>query len=101
MQNIKHIDVAGTKILKGQGATIFDIRDTNNFTNGHIQGAVHLTNENIQELMAETPTDKSIVIYCYHGISSQQAAQYLVAQGFADVYSMDGGYDAWRMAESQ
>ena len=99
MQNFKHIDVVGTKTLQEEGTAIFDIRDPNSFASGHIEGAVHLTNDNIQKQITETPTDKRIVIYCYHGISSQQAAQYFVAQGFTDVYSMDGGYEAWRVAE--
>ncbi len=32
---------------------------------------------------------------CYHGISSQGAAQYLINQGFDAVYSVDGGFEAW------
>ncbi len=36
---------------------------------------------------------------CYHGISSQGAAQYLVNQGFEEVYSVDGGFEAWHRAE--
>lgn len=100
MQSFKHIDIAGTKALQEKGAKIFDIRDPQSFSNGHIDGAVHLSNDNIQQLITETPTDSSVVIYCYHGISSQQAAQYFVAQGFEDVYSMDGGFEAWRMQES-
>lgn len=100
MQSFKHIDIAGTKALQEQGAKIFDIRDPQSFDNGHIQGAVHLSNDNLQQLVTETPVDSSVVIYCYHGISSQQAAQYFVSQGFNDVYSMDGGFEAWRQQES-
>ncbi|MCV6069119.1 sulfurtransferase, partial [Escherichia coli] len=35
----------------------------------------------------------------YHGISSQGAAQYLVNQGFEQVYSVDGGFEAWQRAQ--
>lgn len=42
--------------------------------------------------------DSPLVVVCYHGISSQNAAQYLHEQGFDDVYSLDGGFQAWREA---
>lgn len=100
MPSFKHIDISGTRALKEQGAAIFDIRDAVSFENGHIDGAVHLSNDNIQQIVTDTPTDCNVVIYCYHGISSQQAAQYFVSQGFAEVYSMDGGFEAWRQAEN-
>jgi len=32
-------------------------------------------------------------VVCYHGNSSQSAAAYLVGQGFAEVYSLDGGIE--------
>ncbi|MDE0931482.1 MAG: rhodanese-like domain-containing protein, partial [Halioglobus sp.] len=41
--------------------------------------------------------DQPLLIYCYHGNSSQGAADYFFNQGFEDVYSMDGGYEAWRL----
>ncbi|BDX04546.1 thiosulfate sulfurtransferase GlpE [Planctobacterium marinum] len=98
MESFKHIDVQGTLKLLEQGAKIYDIRDPGSFTTGHIPGAAHLTNDNIQQEITETPVNTPVVICCYHGISSQQAAQYFVAQGFTDVYSMDGGFEAWRNA---
>jgi thiosulfate sulfurtransferase len=36
------------------------------------------------------------IIYCYKGISSQDAAHYLSSQGFKDVYSVDGGFEEWK-----
>jgi thiosulfate sulfurtransferase len=40
--------------------------------------------------------DTPVIVCCYHGISSQQAAQFLIHQGFEEVYSLDGGFEAWR-----
>ncbi|MGL5628515.1 MAG: rhodanese-like domain-containing protein, partial [Plesiomonas shigelloides] len=37
-----------------------------------------------------------VIVMCYHGNSSQGAAQYLVNQGFDEVYSLNGGFEAWR-----
>lgn len=77
-------------------AISMDIRDPQSFEIAHIDGAVHLTNDNLQQVVTETDTAQPIIIYCYHGISSQNAAQYFVGQGFEEVYSMDGGFEAWR-----
>ncbi|MCC2606441.1 thiosulfate sulfurtransferase GlpE [Planctobacterium marinum] len=98
MQSFKHIDVAGTATLMQQGAKVFDIRDPDSFAQSHIPGSAHLTNNNLQQVITELSTDTPVVICCYHGISSQQAAQYFVAQGFDDVYSMDGGFEAWKQS---
>ena len=47
------------------------------------------------EFLQDTEFDESIVIYCYHGITSQGVAAHMADQGFEDVYSLDGGYEAW------
>ncbi|WP_076542053.1 thiosulfate sulfurtransferase GlpE [Shewanella sp. UCD-KL21] len=79
---------------------IVDIRDAASFAAGHIKNSVHLTNENISHFMADADMDKPLVVVCYHGVSSQGAAGYLIEQGFDDVYSLDGGYTAWSTAHA-
>ncbi len=74
---------------------VADIRDPNSFSQGHIPGSVHLSNENIGQFMTEKDYEQPIVIVCYHGISSQGAANYLTEQGFDNVFSMDGGFTDW------
>jgi thiosulfate sulfurtransferase len=75
---------------------IVDIRDANSFNQGHIHGAIHLSNESLAEFIRSTDPDATTVVCCYHGHSSQQAAQYLVSQDFTDVYSLDGGFTQWQ-----
>lgn len=96
MDSFKHIDVSGTLSLLERGAKVYDIRDIASYAAGHIPGAQHLSNDNLQQEISSTSVETSVVVCCYHGISSQQAAQYFVSQGFTDVYSMDGGFEAWR-----
>lgn len=95
--SFKHISVQDSQKMLAEGKAIsMDIRDPQSFESAHIDGAVHLTNDNLQQVVTETDTAQPIIIYCYHGISSQNAAQYFVGQGFEEVYSMDGGFEAWR-----
>lgn len=79
---------------------IVDIRDAASFQAGHIVGSVNLTNENLAHYIADADMDKPLVVVCYHGMSSQGAASYLNEQGFDAVYSLDGGYSAWSLANS-
>ncbi len=91
----KHISVQQTHEQLTNDVIIADIRDENSFQAGHIPGAIHLSNANIGQLMVEWDYETPIIVVCYHGISSQGAANYLVQQGFEEVYSMDGGFSAW------
>ncbi|MBV1871825.1 MAG: hypothetical protein KUG83_04700, partial [Gammaproteobacteria bacterium] len=42
--------------------------------------------------------DFPIVICCFHGHSSLSAASFFSEKGFTNVYSLDGGYTAWALA---
>ena len=75
---------------------VVDIRDPASFQAGHIPGAIHLSNENIPDFLRDADYDAPVVVCCYHGISSQQAAQFLISQDFTDVYSLDGGFVQWQ-----
>lgn len=75
---------------------ILDVRNTDSFEEGHIPNARHLSVEGFDAFCQETDKAKAVVVYCYHGISSQSIAQHLVEQGFTNVYSLTGGYEAWK-----
>ncbi|ACA84364.1 thiosulfate sulfurtransferase GlpE [Shewanella woodyi] len=78
---------------------IVDIRDAASFESAHIKDSINLNNDNLANYIAEADMDQPLIVVCYHGISSQGAAQYMVEQGFDEVYSLDGGYQAWRESE--
>ena len=44
--------------------------------------------------MGELP-DEPLVLICHHGVRSYQSALYLLNAGFEQVYSLQGGIDAW------
>lgn len=82
--------------LIDNGAAVVDIRDPQSFFSLHITDALSLSNDNIHDFIAEADMDKPLIVCCYHGISSQQAAGFLVQQGFEEVYSLDGGFEGWQ-----
>lgn len=98
MEEFAHISVDKTfELLNSKKAKFVDIRDEQSFEQARVEDAFHLHNGSLQQLMSDTDFDTPLIVCCYHGISSQQAAQFLIHQGFEEVYSMDGGFEAWRL----
>ncbi|MGB0893128.1 MAG: thiosulfate sulfurtransferase GlpE [Parashewanella sp.] len=101
MSQVKHLSVAQLVELqqKSTQLQLVDIRDPESFEAGHIPNAIRLYNDYLSEFLAEADLDSPLVVVCYHGISSVSAAEYLIQQGFDDVYSLDGGFQAWQQSQ--
>jgi thiosulfate sulfurtransferase len=98
MSGFKRISPADAKAILEQGkAKVADIRDAMSFQAGHIRDAVRVDNDNLPEFMATAGIVWPLLVCCYHGNSSQGAAQFFSEQGYRDVYSIDGGYEMWKM----
>ena len=90
------ISVQKVQEMQDEGAVnVVDIRDPGSFASGHIPNAVSLNDGNVKEYIETTDKEKALVVCCYHGNSSRGAAEYLSQNGFKEVYSMTGGFDAW------
>lgn len=89
------------QLIADNSVTILDIRDPLSFEDGHIENAVHAESIDMNAFVAKEDKNKPLLVYCYHGISSQKAAMYLAQNGFTEVYSLEGGYEAWAEAENQ
>ncbi|WP_267313393.1 ankyrin repeat domain-containing protein [Methylococcus geothermalis] len=74
---------------------LLDLRDAGAYRHGHIPGALLFSDLNPLELRRTVPRDRPLLVYCYHGISSQDVAQMFADFGFGEVYSLDGGFEAW------
>ncbi|WP_318521381.1 thiosulfate sulfurtransferase GlpE [Photobacterium leiognathi] len=101
MEQFQHISVEQAYELLQQAdshAVLVDIRDPQSFALAHPEQAFHLTNDTMVSWMDEVEFEQPVIVMCYHGISSQGAAQYLINQGYENVYSLDGGFEAWRRA---
>lgn len=93
----QRIDVEGAETLLSNGdPLVLDGRDADAFATSHIDGAQPVSSVNIGAVIATTARTRPILIYCYHGNASREYAQTFSDFGFSEVYSLDGGYDAWR-----
>jgi thiosulfate sulfurtransferase len=94
----KRISIDEARALMDSGqATIGDVRDADAYRAGRIANAVHVQHETMEEFLAMADKSRPLILYCYHGNSSQGAANYFNELGFKEVYSVDGGYEAWRL----
>ena len=90
------ISVEDTKrLLEKDGVTVIDIRDISSFSKGHINNAIHIDDINIDNFLNEKDKNETIIIYCYHGISSKSAANFFSQNGFKNVLSRNDGYAGW------
>lgn len=99
MNGFKNIDVAQLQSMLAQGAIkLVDVRTDAEIARGYIAGAdklpLHLLPMRLHELNSTAPT----VFYCQMGGRSAQAAAFAYAQGFGDVYNLQGGIAAWMQA---
>lgn len=90
------IDVEQAEQLSAEGGcVVLDVRDKDSYEKGHISGAIHLTMPTLQQFIDSYEKNTTILVYCYHGISSQSVASHLTEQGFTEVFSLTGGYEKW------
>ncbi|WP_101775630.1 thiosulfate sulfurtransferase GlpE [Pasteurella oralis] len=84
------------QLMQQRDAALLDIRNPLHFAAAHPQHAFHLTNQSYGQFELEYDDDHPVIVICYHGISSRGAAMYLIEQGYTEVYSVTGGFEAWQ-----
>lgn len=84
-------------MLQEQDCQLADIRDEQSYQRGHIPNAVHLNEQSLPSFLETADPEKTLIVYCYHGNTSLSAAQFFTEKNFTEVYSMDGGFEDWRV----
>ncbi|MBQ0925795.1 ArsR/SmtB family transcription factor [Saccharopolyspora endophytica] len=82
------------------GATVIDVRPREEYTAGHIPGAVSIPLEDLAERLAELPLDQEIVAYCRgaYCVFAHDAVRLLTAAGRPARRLADGMLE-WRLAD--
>jgi len=94
-------DPAAARTLIQGGATVLDVRTSDEFASGHLDKAVNLPVGELPAKITEVATlvggDRSrpIVVYCAAGSRAAKAKAALEAEGFTQVVN-GGGYDDLR-----
>jgi rhodanese-related sulfurtransferase len=97
MSAVTQIDPAGLKdhMDAGQRFCLLDVREPWEVALAHIPGSVCIPLDEIPARWKELDADSKIIVMCKRGSRSQRAADFLAAQGFAQVSNLQGGIDAW------
>ncbi|MGE0057283.1 MAG: rhodanese-like domain-containing protein [Dehalococcoidia bacterium] len=79
-------------------AHILDVREPEEYESGHIEGADLLPQAEVASRLGDLRRDENLLVVCAGGVRSIRVAQYLLANGFEKVTSLNGGMGAWRKA---
>lgn len=89
------IDIGQIQQFQDEGAVVLDVREVDEFTEGHIIGAV---NAPLSELKtgerAVLDKDESYIVICRSGSRSKEASEILVEDGY-DVVNVSEGMSSW------
>jgi adenylyltransferase/sulfurtransferase len=80
-----------------QDITLVDVREPAEHATAHLAGAVLIPLHTLPQQVESLPRDREIILHCHHGMRSEMAGNFLLAQGFSRVSHMVGGIDAWSM----
>ena len=79
-------------------AKLIDVREDNEWDKGHAAGASHMGRGVIERDVehAHPDKEKELILYCGGGYRSALAADNLQRMGYRNVFSMAGGWKAWK-----
>lgn len=85
------------RLDNGDELVVVDLRQAWEYHAGHIPGAINIFLQQVPVRANELPRDKPIVLQCWHGFTSLDAAGYLIQNGWpaANIASLSGGMAGW------
>ena len=94
------IDEVKDRVERGEDWAVLDVREREEYREGHLEGAIPLPRGFLEMRVEETLPDKTrpIIAYCAGGVRSLIAARTMQEMGYENVSSMSGGYTAWKNA---
>lgn len=103
---VNEVTIADTKdrLAANPNAVLMDVREDNEWAQGHAQEAVHLGKGIFERDLEARYPDKAteIIMYCGGGFRSALTADAAQKMGYTNVHSLIGGYkglvsEAWPM----
>ncbi|HEY7917702.1 MAG TPA: rhodanese-like domain-containing protein [Acidimicrobiales bacterium] len=91
------LDPGGAGRAVDGGALLLDVREDDEWSEGHAHGAVHMPMGQVAGRIDEVPTDRTVICVCRVGGRSMAVANDLAVAGY-DVRNLEGGMLAWELA---
>ena len=88
------------KLANGEKPILLDVRESNEYRDGHLDGALSLPRGFLELRVEDAIPDHEapIVAYCAGGTRSLVAGRTLKEMGYKNVISMSGGFNGWKNA---
>lgn len=80
------------------GAVLIDVREENEYADGHIPGALDIPIRTLAQNLEQVPTDQPVVVYCQSGFRAALSTAALHIMGYENVRSFPPSYAAWSAA---
>lgn len=74
---------------------LLDVRTAEELAIAALPGVLHIPMQELPARLGELDPASPIAVLCHHGVRSEMAGRFLERNGFAEVYSVAGGIDAW------
>lgn len=89
-----------TLLINREDALVLDVRETSEWSTGHIANARHVALGQLAKHMSELEKfkDKPVIVCCTSGNRSSSACGTLKRAGFERVFNLSGGIGAWTSA---
>lgn len=86
------------QLLNQEDTVVVDVREPNEYSKGHIEGAIHIMFGRLKERLNELDAYKTspVLVYCQQGTRSKEACKLLAKEGYTQVYNLDGGIISWQ-----
>ena len=96
------VEQARARLAESPRARLVDVREDNEWEAGHAAGAEHMGRGIIERDIEEKYPDKAteLILYCGGGYRSALSADSLQRMGYTNVYSLAGGWKAWKEADA-
>lgn len=94
VSDVPEIDITILEERLGEGVLVVDVREADEYTGGHVDGAVHIPLGTVPDRVTDLPSDAPVLVICHVGGRSARAVQFLRAQGL-DATNVAGGTKAW------
>jgi molybdopterin/thiamine biosynthesis adenylyltransferase/rhodanese-related sulfurtransferase len=85
------------RLTAGEAIELLDVRLEREVEIASLPGARWIPLHELADRVAELPRERTIVAYCHVGARSAMAADFLRQQGFAPVFNLAGGIEAWSL----
>jgi rhodanese-related sulfurtransferase len=95
------LEQARERLRRNPRAVLVDVREDNEWNDGHAAGAVHLGKGVFERDLEKAVPDPAseIILYCGGGYRSALAAEAAQRMGYHNVFSLIGGYKAMAAAD--